>query len=155
MLFCKGGQKAGISLLYQFSVKKLRVTVNGVTYDVDVEILEDDDHPGYGYASTAQYSQPSSPIPAAPAAPVAPAPAPSAKKASSADSKNVTSPIPGTVIEIKVGVGDTVKEHQPLIVLEAMKMNTNISSPVGGKVKEIKVKAGDTVQQDQVLLTFE
>lgn len=137
-------------------MKKLRVTINGTSYDVDVEILEDDDHPSYGYAATAQYSAPASTPAAAPVAPVVhtPMPAPAAK-AKHGDSKNVTSPIPGTVIEVKVAVGDAVKENQPLVIIEAMKMNTNISSPVAGKIKEIKVKAGEPVQQDQVLLTFE
>lgn len=139
-------------------MKKLRVTVNGTSYDVDVEILEDDDHPGYGYATTAQYSNPVAPVAPVVSAPVmsAPAHAPTpASKPKHGDSKTLTSPIPGTVIEIKVAIGDAVKENQPLVIVEAMKMNTPICSQVAGKIKEIKVKPGEPVQQDQVLLTFE
>ncbi|NJP06530.1 MAG: biotin/lipoyl-binding protein [Chloroflexaceae bacterium] len=140
-------------------MKKLRVTVNGVSYDVEVEVLEDDDEGmGYGYQLTSLPSAPATPMarPAAPAAaPTASAPAarPSAPSGGG-DSKVLTSPIAGIIVEIKVKEGSTVKENDPLVVIEAMKMNTNINSDVAGTVKEIKVKPGDGVQQGQVLMTF-
>lgn len=142
-------------------MKKLRVTLDGVSYEVEVEILEDDDDgmlPAIG--STAAPPQ-IAPRPAASttnSAPPAPAPAskPSAAPSKSGSDKHVlTSPIAGVVVEVKVSVGETVKENDPVLVIEAMKMNTNVSSPVAGRVKEIKVSAGDAVQQGQVLLTFE
>jgi biotin carboxyl carrier protein len=52
-------------------------------------------------------------------------------------------------------VGDSVKEGDPVIVIEAMKMNTNVASPTTGTVKAINVKSGDAVKQSQVLMTFE
>lgn len=138
-------------------MKKLRVTVDGVAYDVEVEILEDDDTGGlpYGFPSGPGYN--AAPMPAnvpmtLPYSPPLPAAAP---KQQGANDKELHSPIAGTVVELKVAPGATVEINQPLIVVEAMKMNTNISSPVAAKVKDIKVKAGDTVQQDQLLLTFE
>lgn len=135
-------------------MKKLRVTVNGVSYDVEVEILEDDDEGGtaYGYGLTAMPM-----VPIAPPVGVGPAPAklPVASPPASGAANELTSPIAGVIHDVKVKIGDTVKENQPVVVIEAMKMNTNISSPVNGKVKEIKVKTGDPVQQGQVLIVFE
>lgn len=137
-------------------MKKLRVTVNNVSYDVEVEILEDDDHPNYGYAMTNTYNPQAIPAQTQVAHPQHTAPAPvNTPSKERQESKSLTSPIPGTIIEIKVAAGDSVKENQPLIILEAMKMNTPINSPANAKVKEIKIKVGDAVQQNQVLLTFE
>lgn len=134
-------------------MKRLRVTVNGKTYDVEVEIVADDDQGG------SDYGFPTMPTAAVGTAPVAaPGPAPSAPKAApptSGAANELTSPLAGTIVEVKVKAGDEVKENQPLVVIEAMKMNTNVSSPVSGKIKEIKVNSGDNVQQGQVLITFE
>ncbi|NUM36732.1 MAG: biotin attachment protein [Candidatus Brocadiae bacterium] len=137
-------------------MKKLRVSVNGISYDVEVEIIEDDEHRLSPYGATAYHPHHAhTPVATQPHTPVAP-PAPTkAKSGESKDSKALTSPIAGTVLEVKVAAGAEVQTNQPLIVIEAMKMETNISSPVSGKVKEIKVKAGDAVLQEQVLVTFE
>lgn len=143
-------------------MKKLRVTVNGVSYDVEVEILEDDEEGGapYGFPqSTGVAPRPSAPPAAQPRAASSPAPAgggaPKTAPTSGASEKDVTSPIAGVIAEVKVSVGDEVKENDVLLIIEAMKMHTNISSPSAGKVKEIKVKPGDAVQQGQVVVTFE
>lgn len=142
-------------------MKKLRVTVNGVSYEVDVEVLEDDDEGAISYGFPATSTMNVAPRPAGGnsvphAAPAAPSSRPSAAPPVSGDDKNVlTSPIAGVVVEIKVKPGAAVKENDPVVVIEAMKMNTNVSSPVSGTVKEIRVNAGDAVQQGQVLLTFE
>ncbi|NJN68005.1 MAG: biotin/lipoyl-binding protein [Chloroflexaceae bacterium] len=138
-------------------MKKLRVTVNGVSYDVEVEILEDDDEGGINYGfppSTGVPRTPPHPRGGAVAPPVTPVSGPSPSRPGGS-TKELTSPIAGVIAEVKVSGGDLVKENDPLIVIEAMKMHTNISSPVAGKVQEIKVKPGDAVQQGQVLLTFE
>lgn len=142
-------------------MKKLRVTVNGVSYEVDVEVLEEDDEVGDGYGFPASTSAP--PAARVPTGGNAGAPAPAPAKAappaatsSTAEEKNVlTSPIAGVIVEIKVKAGDSVSENDSVVIIEAMKMNTNVSSPVSGKVKEVRVSAGDGVQQGQVLLTFE
>ena len=133
-------------------MKKLRVTVNGVSYDVDVEILEDDDDSSYGYAATNVYAP--SAVPSA-APPVAPPPTSAPRKPTGANTKSLTAPIPGVVKETKVKPGDTVKENDPVVILEAMKMETVISSPMDGVIKEVLVKASQNVQQDEVLVTFE
>jgi biotin carboxyl carrier protein len=137
-------------------LKKLRVTVNGVSYDVEVEILEDDDEGGstYGFPPATGVPRTAPPRGGGAVAPqVAPSSGPSQQRPGSA--KELTSPIAGVIAEVKVSVGDQVKENDALIIIEAMKMHTNISSPVAGKVQEVKVKPGDAVQQGQVLLTFE
>jgi len=137
-------------------MKKLRITVNGVSYDVEVEILEDDDDGGtaYGYGLTAMPLPPVGPSQTG-SGPAGPQLRPVSSPSISGAANELTSPIAGVVNEVKIKAGDTVKENQPVVIIEAMKMNTNISSPVNARVKEIKVKAGDAVQQGQVLVVFE
>jgi len=68
---------------------------------------------------------------------------------------DVTSPMAGKVIDVKVNVGDTVNEDDDLIILEAMKMEMPIVAPASGTVKEIKCKKGDSVGADDVLVVIE
>ncbi len=68
---------------------------------------------------------------------------------------DVTAPMAGKVIDVKVNVGDTVNEDDDLIILEAMKMEMPIVAPVSGAVKEIKCKKGDSVGADDVLVVIE
>ena len=63
--------------------------------------------------------------------------------------------MPGVIIRWEVKVGDQVKEDQPILVLEAMKMENVISSPMSGTVKAINFKAGDHVERDAVMLVIE
>ena len=65
---------------------------------------------------------------------------------------DVTSPITGKVVNIKVNVGDEVKEGDVLLVVEAMKMENEIHSPIDGVVEEIFVRVGETVNPDEVLI---
>jgi len=132
---------------------KLKITVHGVAYEVDVEVLDAQDE-----------FAPAAPLPnvgAAPAAaPVAPAagavpPRPTAPSPAAAGAGTVASPIAGTVIEVKCKPGDDVTEGQVLLVIEAMKMNTSISAPSAGRVKAVPVAAGDSVRENEVLVEFE
>lgn len=68
---------------------------------------------------------------------------------------DVTAPMAGKVIDVKVNVGDTVSEDDELIILEAMKMEMPIVAPTSGTVKEIKCKKGDAVGADDVLVVIE
>jgi biotin carboxyl carrier protein len=63
-------------------------------------------------------------------------------------------PLPGTILDIVVAVGDTVKTGQKLIVLEAMKMENSIEAHRDGKIINIKVNRGDSVLEGDVLLTI-
>ncbi len=67
----------------------------------------------------------------------------------------IIAPMPGTVVEVLVDIGDEVSTDQELIFIEAMKMEIPICSTSDGKVKEIKVKEKDKVEADQVLIVLE
>ena len=72
--------------------------------------------------------------------------------------KNVSSieaPMPGLILDILVKEGQEVNENDPLLILEAMKMENSIASPRNGVIKSISVIQGDAVDKKQVLLTFE
>lgn len=133
---------------------KLRITVEGKAYEVDVDVLEDANS-GYG-----GYSPPTprvSPPPrAAEAAPVRAAPpSPVANGNGNGNDRAVKAPIVGTVMQVKVKPGDTVELNQVLLVMEAMKMETNIASPMPGKVKSVLAAPGDAVKAGQVLVELE
>ena len=66
----------------------------------------------------------------------------------------IKAPLPGTITELKVNVGDTVKQGDVVLVLEAMKMQNNIESEYNGTVTSITVKQGETVMEGAVLLTI-
>ncbi len=131
---------------------KLRITLDGVTYDLDVEFLDD--------ALAPTQPLPSRPAPAAgapaaaPVTPKAAAAAPTPPPGQSAD-KSVTCPISGTVFKILVKVGDQVETNQDLLILEAMKMETNVVAAAAGVIKNVAVAEGDAVSQGQLLIEFE
>jgi acetyl-CoA carboxylase biotin carboxyl carrier protein len=68
---------------------------------------------------------------------------------------DVTAPMAGKVIEVKVQVGDSVSENDEVIILEAMKMEMPIVAPASGKVSEVKCQKGDSVAADDVLMVIE
>lgn len=127
---------------------KLRVSVNGQQYEVEVEVL-DEPSAGRAAAPAPVYSAPIAP-PAPTFAPQAPAPA-----AVSAGAKVMNCPIPGTVVEIQSNPGQQVKRGDPIMIIDAMKMNTQISSTYDGTIKDILVKPGEPVKMGQPLVTFE
>ena len=129
---------------------KLKMTVDGKLYEVDVEIFEPEQpQPGY-YAPSGQMRVPA-------AAPVAPRLAPSSGvSAPVADEAKVCrSPFSGTVSKISAQAGQTILVNDVLLVLEAMKMETVITAPIAGKVAKVNVNVGDAVQQGQVLVEFD
>lgn len=67
----------------------------------------------------------------------------------------IKSPMPGLVLDVKVKLGDAVEKGQPLMVLEAMKMENVIAAPNGGIVSAIEVKQQDKVDKNQILIRFE
>ncbi|MFC2614024.1 MAG: biotin/lipoyl-containing protein [Treponema sp.] len=124
------------------------VTVNGEKYEVEVERV------GGGSSSLSRRppERVSRAIQAAPVAqPVTPQPAvPTSAPTASAGS--VVSPMPGTVLDVKVKEGDAVSVGQVVVILEAMKMETEIVSEVAGSVAAVRVKKGDAVDTDTVLV---
>ncbi len=130
---------------------KLKITVHGVAYEVDVEVLDAKDEM-HGAASPL----PPAPAPAA-AGPVPVAPSvggPGPVLPSQGETGGVASPIAGTVLEVKVKVGDKVEQGQTLLVIEAMKMETAIAAPGAGQIKAVLVAAGDAVRENQTLVDF-
>ena len=124
---------------------KYVVTINGKQYDVEVEKVSG------GYKPMSMGAKASS-TPAAPKA----APAPAAPKAApvSAGDNTVTSPMPGTILGVKVKEGDAVKAGQLVVILEAMKMENEIVAPADGVVASVAVKEGDTVETDATLVVL-
>jgi biotin carboxyl carrier protein len=133
---------------------KLRVTVEGKTYEVDVEVL-DETPTGPMYGSTSVHSTTVAP----PTTPSHASPSHAAEHAAvppAGGSEHVVkAPIVGTILQLKVAPGDTVSINQVLLVMEAMKMETNIASPIAGTIKTIRVSPGEAVKAGQVLVEFE
>lgn len=131
-------------------MKQLRVTVNGKSYDVSVEEL--------GVTSApAVATTPAAPTPApveAPAPAAAPASAPVAAPAASGDGEPVNSPMPGTILDIKVSAGQSVSKGDVLVILEAMKMENEICADKDGVVGAVLVNKGESVESGKALLTI-
>jgi len=90
---------------------------------------------------------------AQPAASAKPAPAPEPKvPAVTAGAGDVTAPMPGVIINVLVSEGDSVKEGEGVVVLEAMKVENTLTAPAGGKVISINCKIGDSVKKGAVLV---
>ena len=123
-------------------MKNLKITVNGVVYDVQVEEVE-------GSAASAS-------APAAAAAPAAPKAAPAAapKAAAAAEGEPVKSPMPGTILNVPVKAGQAVKSGDVLVVLEAMKMENEIKAGRDAVVASVAVTKGESVDTGAVLVTL-
>ena len=121
---------------------KLKVTVNGTAYDVDVEVEEE--RPVATLGSFVFGNGHSAAAPAAPTNMSAPAD----------EGKVLRAPISGTVTKVVAEAGAEVEAGAVLLVLEAMKMETEITAPAPGTVAEISVAPGDAVSGGQTLLTW-
>ena len=131
---------------------KLQISVDSKLYEVDVDIPEERD---LRYLNG--YIPPYSPVSRVTVPPVVSQAPPPSKggSATPVDGKVCRSPMAGVVVQINVQPGQQIQEHDLLMVLEAMKMETNITAPVSGKVKAITVNPGDAVAKDQVVVEFE
>ena len=124
-------------------MKKYNITVNGTTYEVVVEEVGE-------VAAAPVYS---APVVQAPV--VTPSAAPKATAAPvAADASAVTSPMPGTILEVQVSAGQTVKKGDVICVLEAMKMENDIPAPCDGVVASINVQKGASVGAGDVIATL-
>ncbi len=121
-------------------MRNLKVTVNGVVYDVQVE--------------ETGASAPAAPASSAPAPAAAPAKA-AAPAAAPAGSVQITIPMPGTIVSVNVTPGQSVKKGDVLVVFEAMKMENDIQAPQDGKVASVLCVKGENKDSGAVLLTLE
>jgi glutaconyl-CoA/methylmalonyl-CoA decarboxylase subunit gamma len=140
-------------------MKKLRITVNNKVYDVTVQVLEDDEQTvsGAGYLNPL----PTMPPVQNPSARVSPAASPTvtAKRPPIArpagDVVNlIAAPIAGTVQKIFVETGANIEAKSPVILLDAMKMDTYIYAPRAGEIAEICVAVKDSVQVGDALVRY-
>ncbi len=127
---------------------KYKLTIDGKTYEVDVEASAPDSTPKAYYppmtnadrsAATTPRGETSTPQ----GSPVAD------------ESKVCRSPIAGVAVKVSAQAGQSIQANDVLVVLEAMKMETTITSPVAGQVKKVCVAVGDPVQGGQVVVEFE
>ena len=129
---------------------KYKITLNGRTYEVEVEagkaMLLDE------YEAIAPAPVAAAPA-AAPVAAAAPAAAPAAPAVTGAG-EAVTAPMPGNILKVNVNVGDKVKEGQVLVVLEAMKMENEIMAPHDATVAQVVVSKGSTVDTGAPLVVL-
>jgi biotin carboxyl carrier protein len=120
-------------------MRRFRVTVDGRTFEVEVEELERTEPPA----------------PVSPSAAVGEAPPPPAPRASGAKTGGVVhAPLPGLVSVVRVTPGQRVEAGQVLCILEAMKMENEIAAPRAGVVETVHVTAGTTVAQGDALVTL-
>lgn len=122
-----------------------KVSVNGIPFEVELKEPIKASH------------MPKRPTvkPAAPAAAAPLAAAPKAEKPAAAGTgTKIKAPLPGTITEMKVKVGDTVKNGDTVVVLEAMKMQNNIEAECNGTVTSVLVNPGDTVMEGDTLITI-
>ena len=126
-------------------MKKYNITVNGTSYEVYVEEVEND----------GRVSAPVAPVaPAAPAVTKSAAPVAPKAPAQAAGGTKVTAPMPGTILNIKVSAGQQVKKGDVVCVLEAMKMENDIPAPQDGVVASVNVQKGANVAAGDVVITL-
>jgi len=145
-------------------MKNYKLKINGNDYNVDINEVEGQDIKlnvnGTDYVVTVDQEMKPTRKPvarpaAAPTAQVAPAAGGAVQKSNAPAAGNkVTTPLPGTILDVYVNVGDTVKSGQTVVLLEAMKMENNIEADCDGTVKEVKVRKGDSVLEGDVLVVI-
>lgn len=118
-------------------MKKYRINVNGSLYEVEIEEM------------AAPAAAPTAPVAAPVAAPAAPA-APAAAGAGT----QIKAPMPGTILDVRVQNGQSVKKGAVLVILEAMKMENEIMAPCDGTVTGVNVRKGDSVETQALICTI-
>jgi len=131
-------------------MKKYNITVNGKTYQVEVEEIK-----GNGQAQAAP-AQPKESTPQQAPAKATPSPAKKPEaSAPAASAGDVIAPMPGTVLEVKVEQGQSVKAGEVVLILEAMKMENEITADTDGKITKIFAPKGTSVNTGDPLVGLE
>lgn len=126
---------------------KLRITISGRTYDVEVEILDPQE-------SAPEYP-PYPPVQAAFVPATLPVPQIPKAEGGRGSDKECRSPVTGMVVKVNVERGQNVDANAVVIVLESMKMEMQITAERGGVVKDVLVSAGSAVKANQLMVEFE
>lgn len=136
-------------------MRKFAINVNGKSYEVEVEEVGGAQTIAAPVVAAAPVAAAPAPV-AAPAPKAAPAPvaAPAPKATGSAGATKVTAPMPGTILDVKVKVGDTVKKGAVLAILEAMKMENEIMAAADATVASVNVSKGQQVNSGDVLVSL-
>lgn len=116
-------------------MKNYKVNVNGTEYQVAIELISEEE---------AKAAKPAA----------APAPAAAPTPAATGEGEAVNSPMPGTILDVKVKVGDAVKKGQILMILEAMKMENEIMAGCDGTITSVSVQNGQSVENGTPLCTI-
>jgi methylmalonyl-CoA carboxyltransferase small subunit len=130
---------------------KLQIGIDGKTYEVEVEVLENDAQPRQ--PNTASYRPQPALVQPEPAV-GGPAKAPAARETAE-EAKLCRSPVTGIVIKVNVKPGQAVAENEAILVLEAMKMETKVTAHSAGTVKSVRVAEGGAVKANQAVVEFE
>lgn len=133
--------------------RTFNVAVDGEVFEVQVESVGGDFVPVFSSVTPAAAT---APRPAAPKPAPKTAPAPAAPAASVGDGQiGLAAPMPGTLLKYMVAEGDSVKEGQPVLTLEAMKMENQLPAPRAGKVVKLPLTPPSSVAKGDVLLILE
>lgn len=139
--------------------RRFRIVVNGEAYEVEIEEVGATHVPSAPVVKPTVIAAPSAPI--APVTPAVKAPTPAAapkpavpRAPVAAGAGAVVCPMPGTILDVRVKVGDVVKYAQPVVILEAMKMENEIVAVADGTVQEIRVAKGASVNAGEVLVVI-
>lgn len=142
-------------------MKKFKFTINGQQFDVEVNDFEEQSAVisvnGTNYEVEVEREIQKTKTPttiARKAVETKPGEGVIKKAAPSAGGFKVQAPLPGSIFKMNVAVGDTVKEGDCLLVMEAMKMENNVLSEKAGTISAINVKVGDSVLQDDLLIVI-
>lgn len=144
-------------------MKNYKLKINGNDYNVDINDIEGQEVKlsvnGTEYVVTVDQEMKQQPKPMARPVSVAPKAAPAVggaiqKSNAPVAGTKVTTPLPGTILDVYVNVGDQVKAGQTVVLLEAMKMENNIEADAAGTVKEVKVRKGDSVLEGDILVVI-
>lgn len=121
-------------------MKKYKVNVNGNWYEIALELVDENDVKTTATEAAPAAKEEKKEETAAPA---------------SAGAENIVSPMPGTILDVKVAAGDSVKRGDIIVILEAMKMENEIRAPRDGKIASVAVAKGATVQSGTVLCVLD